>query len=262
MRLYKIMLAFLCALAIPLGVAEAKESGEQLLESQPVRATLSVIPGETGEKESIKELLAPYRQEVAKWEAPIGESKVELEVRSEELGAWAADTLLASLRRQGKDVDFVVINTGGLRTTLSEGPVSYRTVASLMPFGNTATTFELKGEQMETLMAFLAENGGGVFPIAGAEIWATEDKELIRFEIGGEPFDPEKTYRMVTSNYLAEGNSGFEFYKEWNPIWSEELIRDHVAEQIKHMTSQGKVIDKPEKIERFHYGSQDKGGGS
>lgn len=59
---------------------------------------------------------------------------------------------------------------------------------------------------------------------------------MILLEIGGKPVEPDKTYRLVTTDYLLEGNSGMEklsALRSQAAVESGVYMREAVIEYIK-----------------------------
>jgi 5'-nucleotidase len=65
-------------------------------------------------------------------------------------------------------------------------------------------------------------------------------------EIGGKPFEPAKEYRLVTTDYLLEGNSGMEklaALRDQAAVESGVFMRDAVLEYIKEHSPLEPKID-------------------
>ncbi|PIS27501.1 MAG: multifunctional 2',3'-cyclic-nucleotide 2'-phosphodiesterase/5'-nucleotidase/3'-nucleotidase, partial [Candidatus Marinimicrobia bacterium CG08_land_8_20_14_0_20_45_22] len=56
------------------------------------------------------------------------------------------------------------------------------------------------------------------------------------FTIGGKPIDPKKIYRLAVSDYLAEGNSGFDRLTQVAPehiIFTGTLLRQTMIDYVR-----------------------------
>ncbi|HYE92974.1 MAG TPA: 5'-nucleotidase C-terminal domain-containing protein, partial [Terriglobales bacterium] len=157
--------------------------------------------------------------------APIATSSVELDsrrgsVRTREtaLGNLVADALKASV---GADV--ALLNGGGLRGNkiYPAGTVLTRKdILAEMPFGNVTVLLEVTGAQ---LLAAL-ENGlseieheAGRFPqVSGMSVVydraAPRGRRVVSLAVGGAPVQPERSYRLATIDYLANGGDGYEAF--------------------------------------------------
>jgi 5'-nucleotidase len=171
----------------------------------------------------IKELSAPIEalksKIVAESAGPIDGSRETCRSAECEMGDLVADALLDRTKSQGMTI--AITNGGGLRSSIDAGPVSMGEVLSVLPFQNTVATFQLKGSD---LLAALEnglsqiEEGAGRFPQvsgmkysfdrskpAGSRIVSVEVKEGDAFV----PLDPEKTYGIVSNNYMRAGGDGY-----------------------------------------------------
>lgn len=113
------------------------------------------------------------------------------------------------------DADLAWTNAGGLRTDLGRGPLSLRDIHELLPFGNTLVIAHMDGRMIR--QAFDRKGGGrssGMY-FAGAEVVVDPDapsgERVLSLRIGGVPVEPDRIYRVVTTDYLMDGNSGFDF---------------------------------------------------
>lgn len=154
--------------------------------------------------------LAPYKAGVDSLMAPVlGESRVGMGSGRPEslLGNWAADALVWATRATDSlpTADFGLINVGGLRNNMPRGTVRRGDILLISPFVNRLTVCELTGDVVLELMGNIASVGGeAVSHEVKMEIGA--DGKLISATIGGQPIDPQRTYRLTTIDYLAEGN--------------------------------------------------------
>ena len=109
-----------------------------------------------------------------------------------------------------------------------------------MPFENTVVVLTLSGEKTKLLFESLVENNGA--PFSGAII-KTKGKKITELKIGGQDFDINKTYKIVTSDYLAAGGDKYLFFNA--PLKIETLnykLRDAIIDYIKDETAKGNTI--------------------
>ncbi|POZ63342.1 bifunctional UDP-sugar hydrolase/5'-nucleotidase UshA [Chromobacterium alticapitis] len=126
--------------------------------------------------------------------------------RPTNLGVFVGEAMMAKTQ-----ADFAVINAGGIRDSLLAGPVSYRDVLKVFPFGSAVVRVELKGgEALDYLKAAAAmTQGAGAFAqFAGVKL-RIEKGELKEAWIGGKPIDPGQTYRMAINGFMAAGGDGY-----------------------------------------------------
>lgn len=162
----------------------------------------------------IEALIAPYR-------ARLGEQLAEVlahaagEFRKDDpegtLENLVADALLDVVQDIAVDtVHVALLNDGGLRVPVSEGPILMRHAYELLPFENYVTVLSLSGSQLERLADEIALTEGE--PIAG---WTMEldGDDAVDVRVGGQAIDPARTYRLATVDYLVDGGG------TWTVLW-------------------------------------------
>ncbi|MBT8304211.1 MAG: 5'-nucleotidase C-terminal domain-containing protein [Bacteroidia bacterium] len=115
-------------------------------------------------------------------------------------------------KRTGKTVDMVLLNHGGIRAPISKGNISARVAYSVMPFDNSLVVVDLKGDQVNELVEYLAKSQRAN-PIAKLKLKLDEENEVVSALINGEPIDPEKNYFVATYDYLYNGGGNMTFFK-------------------------------------------------
>ncbi|MBL7473679.1 5'-nucleotidase C-terminal domain-containing protein [Robertkochia sp. 1368] len=122
--------------------------------------------------------------------------------------------------RTGKKIDMVLINHGGIRAVISQGPVTRRTAYEVMPFENTINVLEISSEKLNEMVDYLVRSNRP-HPFSGLTISINENGELLEYKVNGR--DPKKgdTYFVATSNYLANMGDNMKFFG--NPIQRYEL---------------------------------------
>ncbi|MDO1581987.1 bifunctional metallophosphatase/5'-nucleotidase [Rhizobium oryzicola] len=174
----------------------------------------------------VKELAGPIK---ALREKIIGESAGPIEgasnicrVKECSMGNLVADAMVDRVKNQG---EFIAIqNGGGLRTSIGEGKVTMGAVITVLPFQNTLATFQLKGSDVKAALEnglSQIDDGAGRFPQvsgikytfdrskpAGSRLGTVEVKEGGKFVA----IDPEKTYNVVTNNYMRAGGDGYSVF--------------------------------------------------
>nr|WP_299340810.1 5'-nucleotidase [Allomuricauda sp.] len=113
--------------------------------------------------------------------------------------------------KTGNSLDFVVLNRGGVRATVSKGPLTARNAYEIMPFENYISVVELDGTAVRKLILFLASSKKR-HPISGIEIILDDEGGLEMVNIGGRPFDESRNYYVATSDYLVQGGADIGFF--------------------------------------------------
>ncbi|AWI58796.1 5'-nucleotidase C-terminal domain-containing protein [Sinorhizobium fredii] len=201
------------------GVVKAAK-GDPILVDSKIKPDEAVVA-------RIKELAKPIEElrskVVAKTDAPIDGARENCRTKECEMGSLVADAMLDRVRGQG--VTIAITNGGGLRASIDAGDVTMGEVITVLPFQNTVATFQLKGADIRAALengVSQVEEGGGRFPQvaglkfsfdrskpAGSRVVSVEVKEGDAFK----PLDPEKTYSLVSNNFMRGGGDGYAVFK-------------------------------------------------
>ncbi|MEQ4531665.1 MAG: bifunctional UDP-sugar hydrolase/5'-nucleotidase UshA, partial [Mixta sp.] len=107
--------------------------------------------------------------------------------------------------------DFAVMSGGGVRDSIEAGPITYKDVLKVQPFGNTLCWVEMKGSEVEKYLAVVANkqvDSGAYAQFANVSLVA-DGQGISEVKINGEPLQADKTYRMATLSFNANGGDGY-----------------------------------------------------
>lgn len=158
------------------------------------------------------------------------------------LGNLLADLFLEAGRSAYKPadaqtIDFVLINTGGIRTSLPRGPITTRNVFEVLPFDNRLVVVTLSGDSAVALFNYIAKKGGD--PVAGVQM-GIKEKKPVDIVINGVPFDRNKTYKVLTNDFCAAGGDQMWFFtgaKEYTDL--NIILRDAVINKFRQYGTAG-----------------------
>ena len=192
---------------------------------------------------AMEALVAPYRTQL---DAVVGEvlgtAAVPLTKDGAEstLGNFAADALLAVAATE-EPVDFAVTNSGGLRTNLPAGPITVGDLYEVMPFENSLVVLTLTGAEVDSLAQQIAGLGGE--PIAGWSFRIDAAERAVDIRVGRQPLDRDRTYRVATIDYLANGGGGLAAL--WSPQARTDtrlLFREAMMTYVRARSAVGEAI--------------------
>jgi 5'-nucleotidase/UDP-sugar diphosphatase len=148
-------------------------------------------------------------------------------------------------------VDFVMHNGGNIRAELPKGPITQERVLTILPFENYLYIVSMRGSEILELFDFIATipQGNGGFPQFSADVRLSIDKTsgsgVVReLTIGGQPVDPNRTYRLCTNDYILGGGDGYEVMKKAvDPFNTSLLLSYVVTEYIRTQKAVSPVLD-------------------
>ncbi|WP_026313260.1 bifunctional UDP-sugar hydrolase/5'-nucleotidase UshA [Actinobacillus capsulatus] len=152
--------------------------------------------------------------------------------------------LISQSQKERVKADIGIVNSGGVRASIEEGKVTYKTLLTVQPFGNMISTIDLKGQELLDFLTTVAlkEVDTGAYPqFAGISMTVDRTaKAISNVKIAGKPFDPNKTYKVSIPDYLTAGGDGYPVMKR-HPSYVNTGFID--AEMLKKYFEENKVID-------------------
>jgi len=187
------------------------------------------VAEDTGTKARIAELAGPLeeiRQKVvAQSSSTIDGNRDNCRVKECEMGNLVADAMLDRVKSQG--VSIAIANSGGIRSSIDMGDVTMGEVLGVLPFQNTLSTFEIKGSgviaALENGVSQVEEVKGRFPQVAGIKfVWdqsiAPNEGRVVSVMVadgdGWIAIDPNKTYGVVTNNYVRGGGDGYKVFSK------------------------------------------------
>lgn len=138
------------------------------------------------------------------------------------LGDFMADAMYDYRASAGEDVDFAIINAGGIRATIDEGDITRGEVLTSFPFGNSIVQLDVSGADLRAVLEGIVS---GVSQTNGREVTSflqissslrisydaaqPAGSQLVSVTINGEELDDAATYRYVTLDFIAGGGDNF-----------------------------------------------------
>lgn len=157
------------------------------------------------------ELVAPYRAGVdSLMNVSVARSAVPLPADGNALLNFVADYIKTRGNALSEGVDLAIINRGGIRRDLPKGNITEGMVIMAMPFNNRIDVIDIKGSDLLDNFDVMARFGGNGVSDGVDIVFDPENGKCVSVKIDGKPVDPDKTYRLATIDYLANGGDYME----------------------------------------------------
>ena len=155
---------------------------------------------------SILNIIHPYKNKIEKEMNKIlcyTETDLKKKKPQSRLGNFVVDLCL-----DYANVDFCIMNNGGLRTEIDKGAITVGKIYELMPFENELVVIEVDKEIFTKIIQYIISRNGE--PFFGAEIILDKYGKLIDYKTN---FDLNKKIKILTTDYLANGGDDMFFLK-------------------------------------------------
>ena len=135
----------------------------------------------------------------------VGERKI---VRSQETNLG---NLIARTQRLKVDADIAIMNSGGIRTSIAKGDITYKDVLKVQPFSNSICLVTLTGKELKQYCEIAAnkKHGSGAYAQFDNAHVVMKGESLESLSVGGVPVDDTKKYRLAINSFIAAGGDGY-----------------------------------------------------
>lgn len=201
---------------------------------------------ETDFSEGIDNMILPYRKDLnAEMEKVIGRVATPLEKGKPEssLGNWVCDALQSEAQKYtATNIDFTISNYGGLRiSSIPKGDVSVGKIYELMPFENMLVIVDVPGHKLQTLFDHMAKSQG--WPISQEATYIIKGNKARDIKINGASFEEDRIYKVLTSDYVANGGDRSKFFKDMNKEELNVLFRSVLIQACLSNTQSDQPIE-------------------
>lgn len=207
------------------------------------------------------EIDADYGTVFARTEVALEGEKENVRTQETNLGDLIADAMLWQAGQDNAEVDAAVTNGGGIRASIAAGDITKKDINTVLPFGNTLYVVEVTGaELLEALEAstYCTPESVGAFPqVAGIQFTINTGAPFVSSEsypgstygkpaqinrvmiqtVGGQAFDADETYTIVTNDFLGAGGDTYYAFKTATAGYDtglplDEVVMDYITAQL------------------------------
>ena len=180
------------------------------------------INNEINGDKSIEEFVKPFRENVNKNLDSVISFALQTYSKSDgeyntAIGNLIADAVFEEAnpvfnKQTGQNIDFVILNHGGIRSIIPKGNITTRTAYKVMPFENSTVVVSLKGTQINEMLKYLSM-AKRAHPLSKqVQITLDKDFQVTSASINNQPIDADRTYYVATNDYLYNGGDRMSFF--------------------------------------------------
>lgn len=203
--------------------------------------------------ESLSEFIQPYKENIDReMNQVLSYSSFDLTKRDGELntaiGNMMADAVMELSNpvfksRTGNSIDIVLLNHGGIRSSISKGPVTTRTAYQVMPFENEVVVAKMNGKYVRQMVHYLIDSGTA-HPVSGLKLEIGKDNSIKKVLIKGQPLEDNKDYYVATNDYLLNGGDNMVFFSNASEVTDLDYkIRNLLIDYFKQQDTIAPVRD-------------------
>ena len=217
---------------------------------------------------AVEEWLKPIRASTEKYRTEvIAESVLPLTHHRDREGAFG--NLVADALRDRAKSDFSLVNSGGIRTSLDAGPITFDGIFRALPFDNLLNVVRLKGRDVKLMYRIATAGSHGIVAFSGLKIKLIPyDREVAKCDLNGDgkyeswegdriveikksdgsPLKDNQYYTIATYDFLVNGGDDLIWFMKRVPEKDisrkfSDYSRDIVTAYMKKL----KVINTPER---------------
>jgi len=177
-----------------------------------------------------------------KFKSVVGHTDVLLDgererIRYEEtnLGNFVTDIM-----RVYTGADIALLNAGSLRASIAAGPITLEDIFKVMPFANEIVLIDISGRELlqvlkRSVMGEREEEDGGFLQVSGIR-YTIKGRAVREVTIGRNalPLDPDKTYRVAVTDFLASGGDGYTIFTGKSFQYTGSPLRELIVDTVRN----------------------------
>lgn len=242
----------------PDGTIDASSVATADLADQGIVADEAIVTRATEIKNTINE---EYDVVFASTEVALDGERENVRTKETNLGDLITDAMLWQAQKDNENVVAALNNGGGIRASIAAGDITKMAVNTVLPFGNTLYVVEVTGaellEALEASTYCTPESIGGFPQVSGIEFiintGAAYDagenypgstyagpnsiNRVTILTVGGQAFDADATYTIVTNNFMAAGGDTYYAFSAAESGYDtgiplDQVVMDYITEEL------------------------------
>ncbi len=198
--------------------------------------------------ETVARIVSSYHDRIkSEFAGVVGETAVDLTRKDQQESNIG--NLVCDMMRETTGADIALLNSRSIRTDIPRGKIILEQVYALLPFDNVLVTMDMTGRQLMEILKHSATQPYSRLQISGIRI--TNDslnaggRPVKEVHVGFQQLDPDKTYRIVTNDFLASGGDRFVTFREGkNILYGTDLREAFLSYLKKHSPVQPRIEER------------------
>lgn len=154
------------------------------------------------------------------------------------LGNWITDVM-----RRTSGADIAAMNTFGIRADLPSGPLTYRDLFLVCPFDDNLVEVRLTGSTLREAVKRSLASGRDALQWSGLRIVHDRAGRVVSLEFQGAPIDDDRTYALLTVEYVATVSEVFKSLEVAISPPQELILRDLLEREIRSNSPISAALD-------------------
>ncbi len=158
----------------------------------------------------------------------VGETKTDL-LRNPDSESNLGDLICDAMRREAA-AQIAFYNSGGIRANIYKGKIRLEQAFETLPFDNLIVSMDLTGNQIREILEHSAAREFGIIQISGMKVKVNpgnpRGSRVVEALVNSRRLDSDRTYRVVTNEFLAAGGDRYVSFKQGKNIIYGDDVRD------------------------------------
>ncbi len=170
---------------------------------------------------------------------PIGRALVD--ITRVGVGESPLGDLVTDAMREAVDADVAFTNLGGIRANIGMGVITPRDVFRAVPFDNRIVYFDMTGSFLKHVLEWRVKGMRQGVYVSGIKLVYSRKRpdfdRIVELYVNGEPWDPDRIYRVATTDFIASGNIGLQILTQIDPQYvhrTDVSVKQAVIDYIRH----------------------------
>lgn len=153
----------------------------------------------------------------------------------------AIGNLIADCMRETAGTQVALANSGGIKTSLGEGPVTLRHLYDILPFENNLVAVELYGWQLENLIEESLSGKTGFLQASGINCTYSSSNppgfRIIQIDINNQPLEFNATYTVAVNDFMFSNDFDWPELANGRNPQVKGLIRENLEKYLRRSTA-------------------------